>query len=196
MTQCTFEVAIIGGGLTGLTAAVFLARAGKSVVLFEKEEQLGGLAQTTEMNGALFNLGPHAMYEGGAALRILKEIGCVPEGGYALKGRMIGILSGSLLDVSVDLTNEESQEWKKVMTHLNKIDTKLILHVSLQEWIDTNIRFQRVRLLFQAMCRQWSYCSNMKGLSAGFVIKQGQLASQGVFYIENGWQTVVNSLKH
>ncbi len=148
------------------------------------------------MNGALFNLGPHAMYEGGAALRILKELGCLPEGGYALKGSMIGILSGSLLDVSADLTYEESQEWIKVMAHLNKIDTELIHHVSLQEWIDTNIRLRRVRLLFQAMCRQWSYCSNMQGLSAGFVIKQGQLASQGVFYIENGWQTVVDSLKH
>lgn len=41
-----------------LTAAVCLARAGKSVIVFEKESRLGGLAQTAKMNGALFNLGP------------------------------------------------------------------------------------------------------------------------------------------
>lgn len=60
----SFDIAVIGGGLTGLTAAVYLARAGKSVIVLEKENQLGGLAQTVKLNGALFNLGPHAMYEG------------------------------------------------------------------------------------------------------------------------------------
>ncbi|MBW7455229.1 FAD-dependent oxidoreductase, partial [Paenibacillus sepulcri] len=66
-----YDAAVVGGGLAGLTAAVFLARAGKSVIVLEKAGRTGGLAQTVNKNGALFNFGPHAMYEGGAALRIL-----------------------------------------------------------------------------------------------------------------------------
>lgn len=47
-----YDVAVIGGGLTGLTAAVYLARSGKSVVLIEKDSGLGGHARTVRMNGA------------------------------------------------------------------------------------------------------------------------------------------------
>jgi len=38
------NVAIIGGGLTGLTAAYYLAKSGHKVTVLEKESQLGGLA--------------------------------------------------------------------------------------------------------------------------------------------------------
>lgn len=38
------KIAIIGGGLTGLTAAYELAKRGQTVVVFEKDEKLGGLA--------------------------------------------------------------------------------------------------------------------------------------------------------
>jgi uncharacterized protein with NAD-binding domain and iron-sulfur cluster len=38
------KVAIIGAGLTGLTAAYQLAQKGHQVVIFEKEYALGGLA--------------------------------------------------------------------------------------------------------------------------------------------------------
>lgn len=39
------EIAIIGGGITGLSAAHTLAKAGHTITLFEKEPFLGGLAQ-------------------------------------------------------------------------------------------------------------------------------------------------------
>lgn len=190
-----YEVAVIGGGLTGLTAAVYLAKSGKSVVVFEKDNQLGGLAQTARINGAFFNLGPHAMYEGGAALRILRELDCLPEGGYAAKSGMIGIMQGKIVSVPADLTPEENAEWSKLMGGLSQIDTKSIRSVSLQEWAVRHVRHERVRLFFYAMCRQWSYCDDMTVLSAGYVIEQGQLAGLGVRYVEGGWQTVVENLR-
>jgi monoamine oxidase len=36
------DVVIVGGGLAGLTAAVYLARAGAGVMVFEKSMRLGG----------------------------------------------------------------------------------------------------------------------------------------------------------
>jgi len=54
----TYDVVIVGGGLAGLTAAVYLTDHGKRVLLVEKEPELGGLAfGGTQKNGIPFNRG-------------------------------------------------------------------------------------------------------------------------------------------
>ena len=189
-----YDASVIGGGLSGMTAAIYLAKAGKSVIVFEKARKLGGMAQTTNIDGALFNFGPHAMYEGGGALQILNELNCIPKGGYASKGRLIGIWQEGMVQIPTDLSQEENMEWSKLMSGLGQIDTDSIRSINLMDWAKNHIFYDRVRLFFLAMCRQWSYCDNPSVLSAGFVIKQGQLAGQGVKYIDGGWQTVVNDL--
>jgi phytoene dehydrogenase-like protein len=44
----TWDVVVVGGGHNGLTAAAYLARAGKSVLLLERREQLGGACTLEE----------------------------------------------------------------------------------------------------------------------------------------------------
>lgn len=48
MTGKSYDVAILGGGHNGLTAAAYLARAGLSVVVLEKNAVIGGAAVTEE----------------------------------------------------------------------------------------------------------------------------------------------------
>lgn len=55
----TRSILILGGGLTGLTAAHLFARQGDRVRLIEADDRIGGLAKTVESNGCLFDLGPH-----------------------------------------------------------------------------------------------------------------------------------------
>lgn len=55
-------VAVLGGGPAGITAAYRLARAGRSVVLYEKEESVGGLARTESREGFRFDLGGHRFF--------------------------------------------------------------------------------------------------------------------------------------
>jgi phytoene dehydrogenase-like protein len=42
MSTVTKDVVIIGGGHNGLVAATYLAKAGKSVVILEANEEIGG----------------------------------------------------------------------------------------------------------------------------------------------------------
>ncbi|OZB96938.1 hypothetical protein CJP46_12140 [Paenibacillus sp. XY044] len=190
-----YDIAVIGGGLTGLTAAIYAARAGRSVVLLEKDSRLGGMAQTAKIGGALFNYGPRAMYEGSAVLRILEELGCKPSLGNGTKNAMYGILDGRLIHATEELNLEEQTEWSTLMGGLNEIEASPIRSISIQEWALQHVRSDRVRQFFYAMCRQWAYDDDMEQLSAGYVLEQGQLASQGVRYVLGGWQTVIDSLQ-
>jgi protoporphyrinogen oxidase/AcrR family transcriptional regulator len=59
----TMKVAIIGGGLAGLTAAAYLSEHPEvEGVLFERSPQLGGRAFTYEKSGFTLNYGAHAIY--------------------------------------------------------------------------------------------------------------------------------------
>lgn len=50
-------IVIIGGGHNGLTAAAYLAKAGRSVVLCEARSKLGGIAATEEFHPGYYNTG-------------------------------------------------------------------------------------------------------------------------------------------
>lgn len=54
------EIVVIGAGLTGLTLAYYLKKAGKDVVVLEKENRTGGAFRTIEKNGFVFEAGPNS----------------------------------------------------------------------------------------------------------------------------------------
>ena len=53
-----FDAAVVGGGPAGLAAAALIARVGRSVVLVEASDALGGRGRSLELGGAPVNLGP------------------------------------------------------------------------------------------------------------------------------------------
>lgn len=54
-THTAYDVAILGGGHNGLVAAGYLARAGLSVIVLEKNGQVGGAAMTEEFHPGFCN---------------------------------------------------------------------------------------------------------------------------------------------
>ncbi len=67
------RVAILGGGLTGLTTGLRLARKGASAHLFESSSSAGGLAATFRSHGFAFDFGPHEFCTENQALIDLVE---------------------------------------------------------------------------------------------------------------------------
>src|SRR5262245_64825463 len=90
------RVAIVGGGIGGLVAAAFAARAGASVTLYERLSELGGRARTRDERGFRFNMGPHALYLGGHAAPVLSELGVTPRGGRVSGSGALGRWRGRL----------------------------------------------------------------------------------------------------
>jgi oxygen-dependent protoporphyrinogen oxidase len=72
----TPHVAVLGGGITGLTAAWQLQRAGFTPVVFEKSGRVGGAIGSLRIDRWLHELGPNSMLEGAPELaRFIEEVG-------------------------------------------------------------------------------------------------------------------------
>src|SRR5215468_8616948 len=56
-------VAIIGAGITGLTAAFYLKRKGIPVTLYESSGRVGGVIQSLRQDGYLAEFGPNTILE-------------------------------------------------------------------------------------------------------------------------------------
>ncbi len=68
-------VGVIGGGLAGLAAACVLAARGHRVILFEKNDWLGGKAAVLEAEGFRFDMGPTILTMPAVLERIFAEAG-------------------------------------------------------------------------------------------------------------------------
>ena len=69
-------VAIVGGGVAGLTAAYRLKRRGMRVVVYEAAERVGGAVRTERREGYLAELGPNSLADPPPPLRtLLGELG-------------------------------------------------------------------------------------------------------------------------
>jgi phytoene dehydrogenase-like protein len=199
------NVAVIGGGLAGLTAANFLARAGFNVTLFEKSSATGGRARTEVEQGFHFNLGPHALYRSGAAIGILRELGVkfqgkppATSGGFAIdRGAKhtlplgpFSLLTSGLLGLGAKL------EAAQLLGSIGKFDARGVERLSLREWAEREIRREAARRLFHSFIRLSTYADDPERQSAGAAIAQLQLAlASGVLYLDGGWQTLAHGLR-
>ncbi|MDT8318625.1 MAG: protoporphyrinogen oxidase [bacterium] len=88
------KVAVIGGGISGLSAAYRLMKDGVDVVLFEKNERAGGAIRTGKEGGYLFEYGPNSTMNSNDEIDSLcKELGLEDErifGSEYSKKRYVG----------------------------------------------------------------------------------------------------------
>jgi phytoene dehydrogenase-like protein len=71
----TYDAIVVGGGVSGLTAAAFLAKQNHSVLLLEKEPHCGGLVGSFKRDGFTFDAGIRALEDAGVLFPMLKRLG-------------------------------------------------------------------------------------------------------------------------
>ncbi|GMU01303.1 FAD-dependent oxidoreductase [Corallococcus caeni] len=200
------KVAVVGGGLGGLTAAALLARGGLEVTLYERSKYLGGRARTTEVEGFRFNLGPHALYRAGAALRVLERLGVKPQGGVPvptgshalLAGRLHTLPRGPVTLMTTDVLSLAGKlEVAKLLAGLARIDTGPLGPMPMRQWLETRLTRKDSQAFIAALVRVASYCADLEALSAEAALKQLQCATAAnVLYVDGGWSTLVDAVEH
>ena len=71
MKKKTF--AIIGGGITGCTAALYINKLGHNVILYEKSDKLGGVAKDLIFKNQIYYNGPNYFEKNSLLIKILKD---------------------------------------------------------------------------------------------------------------------------
>ena len=69
------KVAVIGGGISGLTTAFLLGRKGLDVVVFEAAEQPGGNIQTIQKDGYTIEQGPNSLLKAPRLIDLVRMLG-------------------------------------------------------------------------------------------------------------------------
>ena len=70
-----YDAVVVGGGAAGLTAAAYLSKYGRSTLLLEKGDKCGGLINSFERDGIIFDGGIRALENAGALFPMLKQLG-------------------------------------------------------------------------------------------------------------------------
>ncbi|GIW42145.1 MAG: dehydrogenase [Candidatus Binatia bacterium] len=202
--ETTRSVVVAGGGLAGLAVGTLLARRGKKVALFERSERLGGRASSVEKGGHVLNWGPHALYRGGCAARVLRALGAFPAGGvprvsgaYAFaRGRLHTFPGGFLSLLTTGLFGPaEKLEAARILSRISRQGSACREGKSIGEWAEEHVRHPRVRSFVFALVRLATYASDPKQ-SADAALGQLRLAlRENVLYVDGGWQAIVDRLR-
>jgi phytoene dehydrogenase-like protein len=198
------EVVIAGGGIAGLATASLMARAGKTVRLFEQSRAIGGRAQTKEQDGFYLNIGPHALYRGGRGIQVLRALGIEPRGrvpsvsgAFAIRdgakhtfpAGAVSLLTTSLFGLSAKL------EAARLLASIGKIDGNSLMDISIREWLDRTVSHREVQDFVLAAFRVATYANAPELMSAGAAIEQLKKAQdKSVLYLDGGWQRLVDGL--
>lgn len=190
------DIAVIGGGASGLAAAALAAREGAKVALFEKSGRLGGRACSTKQHGTVLNLGAHALYREGASSQVLRELGIPITGGspgpdinwYLNSGTFVST-AGLLLGRTLNWL--EKRQVLSAMLGLRRMEADAFAGRSWEEQMSGMGLTGKAAQVMAAMGRLGTYAGKAGEVDASVVIRQ---LRQSVQYPDGGWQTIIDSL--
>lgn len=191
-TVDTVDVAVVGGGIAGLTAAAYAARRGASVVVVEARREIGGRARTTRDEGYRFNEGPHALYDVGAGRRALRDLAIEPAGGRPPLATATVSMGGRLRRVPPPSATAAVARLVRALGR-DAADPAWV-DASAQQWIEERVDPPDGRALAAALVRLTTYCGRLDLLSADAAIAQLRSGLKGVTYLHGGWATLVAAI--
>jgi phytoene dehydrogenase-like protein len=150
------DVAIIGAGAAGLTAAALLAKEGKKVTVIEASRWLGGRGMAVPDEGFKLNLGGHLLEDSGSGItKVLEYVGKTLEHGNVSSDMPVWDHENLRWGSIRDRYSGDKSELKKVIRAL--LDTP---YEALDEWDDRPLReWMRQYTTDQGVIDLWEFLS-------------------------------------
>jgi len=134
MKENNYDTIVVGGGIAGLTAAVYLSRSKRKILLIEKNAECGGLVNSFSRNGFHFDAGVRALEDAGIIFPMLEDLGIQLD--FVKSPVSIGIGKDILHIENFDSLNEYKELLKKIYPESNheidetiKIIRKIMKHM-------------------------------------------------------------------
>jgi phytoene dehydrogenase-like protein len=192
---------IVGAGIAGLTAANALAQPGRQITVLEQSQHPGGRAITQQEAGFSLNLGPHALYAGGAAARTFTEWNIPFTGHPPARDASFLVYEREKFPL---ITNAASLLKSSLFGFSEKLEAGNLLRLfaaghagplTMTQWIGHHATKPKVRDLAAAITRLTTFTADLDHLSASAALPQIAMAiSTGVLYLDRGWQTLIDGL--
>jgi phytoene dehydrogenase-like protein len=147
----------------------------------------GGRARTDERSGYRFNQGPHALYKGGEAWRILRDLGVTLHGHQpplrgirgARDGQLVRLVRPAMGSLVAKVLTASPERWTGR---------------SAEEWAES-LGSRDVSDLARMFIRVSTYVADIEGMPASLAISQMKMGFfHGVSYLDGGWASLVESL--
>jgi 15-cis-phytoene desaturase len=202
-----YDAVIVGGGLAGLTAAAYLSKKGKKVVVLERGN-LGGRAVTLKIKGFAFNFGAHAIYGRDTSVlrKLEKELDIridwrdfeprkakydVGDKLTDVPANIQGLFSTSVLNSlgKVKFTFEIF----KTMLHMEKGHP----HLSIEKWMEEKHISEDVKNMMLTLASSNFFTREPERIRSDVFFNYYQrlfTTNKPVAYIGGGWQALINEL--
>ena len=180
------KLTIVGGGLSGLVAAITAAERGTEVELFEARKSLGGRART-KSGDFRANIGAHAFWKDGASWKWLRERNL-------LAPAKRSPLTGSRFYYRDRIRQAPPRSFLKFLRLRGK---EAPVDESFRAWVTREVDAQTAEALSNA-AGVFTYYHDPGALSAAFVAERGARllsAPPPNTYFVGGWQALVDKLE-
>ena len=175
------DVIVVGGGLAGMTTGALLARAGQSVLVLEQAKAFGGRAATQVRDDVSLNLGAHALYKAGDAVRLLRDLDVrytgsfpSPKSAFLLRGSDFHAIPASLFGFLGTKALGWRDKWRFARFHagLGRVDARALDRISLADWLGSQLGTGAACDLARTFFRVATYTEDPTLQSAGAAVDQ------------------------
>ena len=197
------RIGIVGGGITGLSAAYYLSQKGHQISLFEKDSRLGGLAAGVEIDGGLVDKYYHHLFAGDRlVIDLIKEVGLggrlvfkKPQTAIFYQGQIYPFTSALDLLRFTPLGLIDRLRFGVVGLYLKAIpDGKKYSTVAAQDWLRRFYGRKAYEVVWEPLLRS-KFGRNISNISMAWFWSRVHDRTFSLGYLKGGFQLLIETLR-